>query len=522
MQPGLAVGDRGGGEGQTALSGAAATGYTRRRPELTTLHRVVRENLLTLYAAVEDGGAGASLPAFVRKELDGYVACGLLSRGFARVLCSTPGCGESRLVAFSCGGRAFCPPCLGRRMCQTTANLLDHVLPEAPLRQWVLTLPHELRRRVAYDGKVFSEVSRLFTDSVLGWYRRRLADEGAPNGRGGAVVVMQRASSDLRCNPHLHGIFLDGVFLMGSEGVPVFRALPRLSTMDAAEVLQIVRARVVRRLVRLGVLAADDDATVVDDVEAEPVLSQLAAAAVAGLPPAGPEVRRGRLPIMLRGKPGVTVTAPRCVEEQGFTLHANTCAGAEDERGREALLQYTLRPPIANEHVQEGPEGLVRIVLKRPFSDGTTAIDLDPLSLLCRLASMVPPPRIHTVRYSGVLGSASKWRSLIIPPAVPIGTPCVRPSLEPRSRGGSRSRYWRWAELLRRTLGLDPEICDRCGGPMKIVALVTEPESISRYLHHLGEPTDPPPLAPARGPPYYQSRVLRRRPSPQQVDMFDA
>jgi hypothetical protein len=102
------------------------------------------------------------------------------------------------------------------------------------------------------------------------------------------------------------------------------------------------------------------------------VLSQLAAAAVSGRPPAGPEVRRGRVEISLRGKPGVMVTSPRCVEELGFTLHANTRAGAEDERGREALLQYVLRPPIANDNVQKGPDGLVRIVLKRPFSDGTT------------------------------------------------------------------------------------------------------------------------------------------------------
>ena len=525
MQSGLAVGDRGGGGGQTSLSGAAATGYARRRPELTTLHRVVRESLLTLYAAVEDGGTGASLPAFVRKELDGYVACGLLSRGFARVLCSTPGCGESRLVAFSCGGRGICPSCLGRRMCQTTANLLDHVLPKVPLRQWVLTLPHALRRRVAYDGNVFSKVSRQFTESVLGWYRRRLTNEGAPAGRGGAVVVMQRASSDLRCNSHLHGVFLDGLFVMGPDAVPVFRALPRLSTTDAAEVLQIVRARVVRRLVRLGVLAfSDDDATVVDDVDTEPTLSQLAAAAIAGLPPAGPEVRRGRLPITLRGQPGVTVRAPRCVEEQGFTLHANTCAGAEDERGREALLQYVLRPPIANEHVQEGPEGLVRILLKRPFSDGTTAIDMDPLSLLCRLATLVPPPRLHTVRYAGVVSSASTWRALVIPPPPPAPngpTPGAPLADGKRPKTGKRSRYWRWAQLLARTFGLDPEICDRCGGPMKIVALVTEPENIARYLRHLDEP-EPPPLSPARGPPYYQSRVLRRRPSPHQTEMFDA
>jgi hypothetical protein len=61
------------------------------------------ENILALYAVVQDGSAGTTLPAFVRKELDGYVACGLLSLGFARVLCQTPGCGESRLVAFSPG-----------------------------------------------------------------------------------------------------------------------------------------------------------------------------------------------------------------------------------------------------------------------------------------------------------------------------------------------------------------------------------------------------------------------------------
>ena len=131
-----------------------------------------------------------------------------------------------------------------------------HVLPPVPLRQWVLTIPHELRRRLAYDGKLFGAVSRLFTDSVLGWCRRRLADEGAPDGRGGAVVVMQRCSADLRLHPHLHGVFLDGVYGMNPEGTPVFRALPRLSTSDVADVLQITRARVLRLLSRRGVVVA--------------------------------------------------------------------------------------------------------------------------------------------------------------------------------------------------------------------------------------------------------------------------
>jgi len=36
-------------------------------------------------------------------------------------------CDETRLVAFSCKGRGFCPSCVGRRMCATAANLVERV-----------------------------------------------------------------------------------------------------------------------------------------------------------------------------------------------------------------------------------------------------------------------------------------------------------------------------------------------------------------------------------------------------------
>jgi hypothetical protein len=61
----------------------------------------------------------------------------------------------------------------------------------------------------------------------------------------------------------------------------------------------------------------------------------------------------------------------------------------------------------------------VRIVLKKPFSDGTIALDMDPLSLLCRLAATVPPPRFHTMRYAGVLSSHANWRPLVVPKPAP-------------------------------------------------------------------------------------------------------
>jgi hypothetical protein len=501
------------------LDGQRAGTYQRHRPETTTLYAVVRDNVETLYAAVASGFEGAALPPFVRREFDGYLDCGLLCRGFARLKCVA--CAEQHLVAFSCKGRGFCPSCMGRRMCQTAANLVEHVLPKVPLRQWVFTFPFQLRGRLGFDGKLLGAVTRIFVDSILGWYRRHLRVGTRERVESGAVVAVQRASSDLKLNPHLHVVFLDGVYAASADGSLAFRALPRLSTTDVADALQIARARILRYLERRGVIHIDADADVlrVDDdlAEREPALAQLAAAAVSGLAPAGPELRRRPVELAFDGRPGVVITAPLSVRELGFSLHAATRAGADDDKGREALLKYILRPPLASEHLLPGPDGLVRITLKRPFSDGTVAIDLDPLSLLCRLATTIPAPRFHTVRYAGVLASASKWRPLVVPkPATSAdhdhahaGAPDSCGPLPSCEKTGSR--YRPWPELLKRTFGIDVETCPRCGGRMRLLALITDPPNVARFLRHLGEPTEPPPRAPARDPPFWQSRVLRRR-----------
>lgn len=155
-----------------------------------------------------------------------------------------------------------------------------------------------------------------------------------------------------------------------------------------------------------------------------------------------------------------------------------------------------------------GPEGLVRIALKRAFSDGTTAIDMDPLSLLSRLAASVPAPRAHTVKYAGVLAAASKLRARLVPRPKTSEADAPEEEEKPPTRAGSS--YRPWAELLKRTFEVDVLHCDRCQGRMRLVALVLEDKGIARFLRALGEATSLPPRAPARGPPFWQSRVLRR------------
>jgi hypothetical protein len=45
---------------------------------------------------------------------------------------------------------------------------------------------------------------------------------------------------------------------------------------------------------------------------------------------------------------------------------------------------------------------------------------------------------------------------------------------------------------------------------MKLIAVLTQPESATRFLAHLGEPNDIPARSPSRGPPYWKSTVLRQ------------
>jgi len=52
------------------------------------------------------------------------------------------------------------------------------------------------------------------------------------------VVVVERTSSDLKLDPHLDAVFLDGVHVPGPDGNPVFCALPRLSSSEVADVVE--------------------------------------------------------------------------------------------------------------------------------------------------------------------------------------------------------------------------------------------------------------------------------------------
>ena len=171
--------------------------YRRREPENTVLYQVVREQLETFLARREE--QGHPVPRFIERELRAFLECGILAHGFVRVRCDS--CGKDRAVAFSCKGRGFCSSCGGRRMADTAAWLVDRVIPEVPVRQWVLTVPFPLRFRMAYDAAFTSEMLRIFVRAVFASLRRRTRQYlKVPKLECGAVTFIQRFGDALNLN----------------------------------------------------------------------------------------------------------------------------------------------------------------------------------------------------------------------------------------------------------------------------------------------------------------------------------
>src|SRR6266849_2476521 len=382
--------------GERALTPVASR-YRRREPELTLLHSTVRAHWKTFLAEVEERGeAGASLPRFVVGEFERYLACGILAHGFARVRCAA--CGDELLVALSCKGRGFCPSCTTRRMHDTAAHLVDRVIPHVPVRQWVLSLPRWARFLLARDPRLITRTLDIALRAIFAHQRLRARRAGALAPRVGAVTFVQRFGGALNLNVHFHCVIPDGVFVRESGSVRFIELAPP-SDDDVMAVLRRAVARL-ERLLRPRLMAAHSDARPLDALGA----AQAEAMHLLGTSP--PDTARAK---------------KRAAYLQGFSLHAAVHLHANDREGLAHLCGYGARPPFSQERLSELPDGRLAYRLKRSLGDGRETLLLKPTELLRRLATLVPPPRAHLVRYHGVFGPASRWRSQVIP--LPEKTP---------------------------------------------------------------------------------------------------
>ena len=110
-----------------------------------------------------------------------------------------------------------------------------------------------------------------------------------------------------------------------------------------------------------------------------------------------------------------------------------------------------------------------------------------------RLAALVPRPRLHLIRFHGVLAPNAKLRSTVVP---------VPPQQTTTGEGDCEHAHsaplrMTWARLLKRVFDIEIEQC-ACGGKLKLIAVIEEPAVIEKILTHLGLSPQPPPRAKAR------------------------
>jgi hypothetical protein len=485
--------------------------YARRRPETTLLYCTVQAHLETFLARRTD--EGRPVPRFVERELRAFLDCGLLPHGFVRVRCTA--CGAPRLVAFSCKGRGFCPSCGTRRMSDTAAHLVDRVLPEVPVRQWVLSIPYPLRYRLAYDADLCTAVLTVFLRAVLGALRRRARTRlGIPDGRSGAVTYIQRFGSAINLNVHFHTLALDGVFTSPSEGEVRFHPLPPPTDLEVARIVDATARRILRCLERRG----DPLASQLPDplAEAQPLLAGVAAASLANRIATGPRAGKPVVRLGDRIDPETVDWTPgeRCARSRGFSLHAGVSVPGQDRKRLERLCRYIARPPIARERLTVLDDGRLAYRLRHPWRDGTTHFVFEPLELIEKLVALVPRPRANLLRYHGVLAPNARLRRWIVPGAsrAPDASRSDSDSDPPPAEAGQtnrgaqsasllRPRRLSWADLMRRVFERDVLECPDCGGRMRVLATITQPSVIRAILECLGLSARPPPLTPARPAP---------------------
>ncbi|NDH53127.1 MAG: hypothetical protein EBY24_14290, partial [Betaproteobacteria bacterium] len=127
-----------------------------------------------------------------------------------------------------------------------------------------------------------------------------------------------------------------------------------------------------------------------------------------------------------------------CADINGFSLHAAVRCAADDRQALEQLCRYITRPALANDRVQCNAAGQVVLKLKTAWRDGTTHLVMSPLEFMQRLAALVPRPRLHLIRFHGVLGIGG------------IGNPTTRAqisSLQPPSKPAfCLRRHDHWAD----------------------------------------------------------------------------
>jgi len=488
-------------------------GYAPRQPQETALWKIVRDHLGDFFRYVREHYA-APIPNYVKQALSQYLKCGDFNYGFA--LCECDACNHQVMVAFSCKQRTTCPSCASRRMCSEAAHITDRVLPNVPIRQWVLSLPMELRGLCATDPVVMTAMNRIFTEEVSRRYKKECGEESHP----GSISCLQRFGGSLNLNVHIHSIFLDGAFASRGESL-TFAEAPVPTQEEIHTLVVRIHTRAIKWLRRHGYMKEKDG----DGIDPTPLqaMTQLAMS--------GGNFLESEPDAHEKDEHRQTRSRLFAATYEHFDLHCGVCIKKNDDAGREKLVRYCARPVLALDRLEILPDGNISYRVKYSRRGRTHRI-MTPIEFIARLAILIPPPFYPLIRYAGILGPGAKLRDRVIP------KPCLRrvasgevielPEREKKKKEKCKNSnadlvlvkepeptewnmitlsHWErlgngalvaatrtidWRTLLARTFGPDVLKCPKCNGRLRVVATVVDRNIARQILARVKQARDPP------------------------------
>jgi hypothetical protein len=141
-------------------------------------------------------------------------------------------------------------------MVESAALLVDEVLPQQPMRQWVLSVPFPLRFLFASQPKIMGKVLGIIYRSIATHLSHK-AGYKKSTAHTGAVTLIQRFGSALNLNIHFHLLFLDGVYVGETSSSARFRRVKAPTCAELTQLTHTIAHRLARYLERQGLLERD-------------------------------------------------------------------------------------------------------------------------------------------------------------------------------------------------------------------------------------------------------------------------
>lgn len=406
------------------------------------------------------------MPSRVKLEVERFLTCGDARFGFVEVSCES--CAESRIVAFCCKSRGWCPSCTTRRALDTGVHL-EAVLPRVAHRQWTLSLPFSVRFNVVKKPRLLKRLEVRLVRAVWRWQRGEARRHGATGPlTGGGVCFWQWFGSQLQLTPHLHLLVAEAMWQADGTVVPV--APP--SDEEVARILARVLRAAKKDWADLETAWPEDDFEELQQRAIQERLGFVEAPALTHRP-------RGRRVAVL----------------QGFSLHADTAVHGHDRQGLERLCRYGARGSVAASRLRRLDDGRYEYSPKKGSRFTLTAA-----ALVRRLVALLPPARLHLTSFHGAYAPNASLRPLVTQPAPQ--PPAHAPSSPPTQAPAPKPKRPRldWAQLHQRTFGTDVLRCP-CGGRRTIRRLHSTRKQAEARLTELGVALPSRVLPPATAPP---------------------